>query len=303
MSNSLALYTTLYSGAEAFLPAWYGSVCAQTDRNFDLWIGADRFSQLQLADAVGRQPRANWVAPREPSTPARVRQAGIDAILGSENRYEAIVFLDCDDVMYPTRIETARAQLRTSDLAACAMEIVNKDGSPQNSIFRLTPNATVPGLLARMNAFGMSNTAYRTDLLRQIPTSDPNGRLMDWYLATASWIRGARLTFDNTPGMQYRQYAENVARVLPPFTVADISRATSLLLNHYHVVLARVPNIPAAIAAELESALANVQLFQRKVVEAPETCARYVAQLNSLQPVYLWWEWVAHPALEDLWKN
>ena len=100
MSNSLALYTTVYSGAEAFLSAWYASIAAQTDRDFDLWIGADQFSQSQLFDAVGREFRANWVAPSHPSTPAGVRQAGIDAILSSENRYEAIVFVDCDDVMY-----------------------------------------------------------------------------------------------------------------------------------------------------------------------------------------------------------
>ena len=183
------------------------------------------------------------------------------------------------------------------------MEIVDKDGTPRHSVFRLPPSATVPGLLAKTNAFGMSNTAYRAEMLRQIPASDPNGRLMDWYLATACWIRGARLAFDNTPGMLYRQYAENVARVLPPFAAADISRGTNLVLSHYHVVLSRVPNIPATIRAELESALANVQLFQRRVVQAPEVCAQYIDQLNSLQPVYLWWEWVAHPMLEDLWKS
>jgi hypothetical protein len=302
MSNSLALYTTVYPGAEEFLPAWYASVCAQTDRDFDLWIGADQFSQSQFFHTVGHKFGAHWVAPPQPGTPVAVRQAGIDAILGSEHRYEGIVFIDCDDVMYPTRIETARAQLRTNDAAACAMEIVNRDGGLRNSVFRLPVGAILPDLLARMNAFGMSNTAYRTDLLRQIPATDPHGRLMDWYLATVCWIRGGRLAFDNSPGIQYRQYAENVARVLPPFTPADISRGIDLVLSHYNVVLSRVPNIPVTIKHTLESALAKVQVF-RRAVEVPDVCAQYVDRLNRLQPSYLWWEWIAHPSLEELWKS
>ena len=303
MNNSLALYTTVYPGAEDFLPVWYASVCSQTERDFDIWIGGDRFSKAQLLKAVGEEFPLDWVSFSHPSTPAGVRQAGIDAILASEKRYEAIVFVDCDDVMYPTRIETARTQLRTSDVVACAMEIVDREGSRSGSAFRLPPTFVVPDFLARVNAFGMSNTAYRTTALRQIPGADPSGRLMDWYLATACWIRGARLAFDNTPGMQYRQYAENVARVLPPFTAADISRGTDLVLSHYHVVLSRVPNIPTPIKIALESALDSVQHFQLRVAESPDICAQYVDRLNRLQPVYLWWEWIAHPALEDLWRN
>ncbi len=75
------------------------------------------------------------------------------------------------------------------------------------------------------------------------------------------------------------------------------------MLQHYGLVLSTVSDIPDAIQSELRSALENVQRFQRSVVEVPAICAQYVDRLNDLQTTYLWWEWVAHPSLEELWKT
>jgi hypothetical protein len=303
MRNSLALYTTIYKGAEMFLSAWYQSVLAQTDCEFDVWIGVDQIEPIAVFDAVGAEFPAHWVAAEAPSTPVRVRQAGINAILSSENKYRGVVFVDCDDVMLATRLESVRTQLESNDVAACSMEIVNEDGGSLDTLFQPGPLAKIPSMLARTNAFGMSNTAYRTDLLREIPTTPPQCCLMDWFIATAGWIRGSRFHFDTTPRMQYRQYSRNIARVLPPFTSDDIRRGTALVLDHYRLVLSSVSSIPEVIRSELEFAHANAQLFLRKVVEVPAVCEQYVHRLNNLSAVYLWWEWVAHPSLEDLWKG
>ncbi len=39
--KKVALCTTIYPGVEAYLPDWYRSVRAQTDRDFQLWVGLD----------------------------------------------------------------------------------------------------------------------------------------------------------------------------------------------------------------------------------------------------------------------
>ena len=39
--STIALYTAVYPDAAPFLDAWYASVEAQTDRDFDLWISLD----------------------------------------------------------------------------------------------------------------------------------------------------------------------------------------------------------------------------------------------------------------------
>jgi hypothetical protein len=303
MSNELALYTTVYPGAERFLSSWYESLVAQTDHDFDLYIGTDQIEPRAVFGAVGNEFEAVWIAARTCSTPASVRQAGIDHILGSANRYQGIVFVDCDDVMYATRVESARIQLQNSDIAGCALEIVQEDDQPTGLFFGPVVAAAIPQMLATVNVFGMSNTAYRTHVLREIPPSPPQCRLMDWFIATAGWIRGARFSFDNTPRMKYRQYENNTARVLSPFTTEYIRLATGLVLEHYELVLSHIPGMSDGIRGELESARANVQLFSSRIAEFPYICERYVLRLNKLPASHFWWDCVAHPALEDQWKS
>jgi len=303
MSNDLALYTTMYPAAERFLSSWYQSVVAQTDRDFDLYIGADQLGPREVFSAVGNEFQAVWVTAPSGSTPTAVRQAGIDQILASANKYHGIVFVDCDDVMHPTRVESARIQLQNSDVAACALEIVKEDGQSTGSFFGPVSPAAIPQMLARVNVFGMSNTVYRTDILRAIPPSPPQGRLMDWFIATAGWVRGARFSFDNRPRMKYRQYGSNTARVLPPFTSEYIREATDLVLGHYELVLSQIPGMTDGIRGELESARANVRLFSSRIAESPHVCERYVLSLNQLPASHFWWDCVAHPALENQWKS
>ena len=127
------------------------------------------------------------------------------------------MFVDCDDVLHATGIESARMQLQHCEIAGCAMEIVRNTTSLRPN-FWAAASVAIPESLATVNVFGMSNTAYRTDVLRGISPSPPHCRLMDWFMATAGWIRGARFSFDNTPRMMYRQYGHNIAPILPPFT-------------------------------------------------------------------------------------
>ena len=303
MSKELALYTTVYPGVEKYLPSWYASVLSQTDHDFDLYIGSDQMEPRAVFNAVETEFEAVWVGAPTNGTPASVRQAGIDLILASGNRYQGIVFVDCDDVLHATRVESARNMLQESDTVGCAMEIVREDDQPTGVFFGPVTSAAIPQMLARVNVFGMSNTAYRTDALREIPSSPPQCRLMDWFIVTAAWIRGARFSFDNTPRMKYRQYGDNTARILPPFTTAYIYTATALVLDHYQLVLSHITGMPKSIRSELEAARANVQLFSSRVAEFPEVCDRYVQCLNELPTSHIWWDCVAHPALEDQWKS
>ena len=268
MSNDLALYTTVYPGAE--------SSCLP---------GMSRSLRKQIATLISRSVLIRS-GPAKCSVPSGMslgrvgdcsagQYAGrssdrleLTQFLASANKYQGIVFVDCDDVMHPTRVESARTQLQNSDIAGCAMEIVKEDGQSTGLLFGPVSPAAIPQMLARVNVFGMSNTAYRTDVLREIPPSPPQGRLMDWFLATAGWVRGARFSFDNTPRMKYRQYGNNTARVLPPFTTEYIRVATDLVLGHYELVLSQIPGMTEGIRRELESARANVQLFSSRIAES-----------------------------------
>lgn len=291
--RTVALYTTVYPGAEPYLPAWYASVQAQTDRRFDLWIGVDLLEPGAVERAMGSKVKATWVRGAPGDTPAQIRQRALARIAA---RYDAVVLVDSDDVLHPSRVAGARAALETSDLAACAMQLVDQQGDPLGITFTLPPGTTPDAVLPRTNVFGLSNTAFRSALLRRCLPIPTGAVLVDWFLATRAWLLGARLAFDPAVRMHYRQHAANTVRVCPPYTARQVARDAGLVQQHFRHVLGAGPEggVPARWA-HLESTAQDVDAFCERVVARPDRLARYVRQLNALEPAPVWWTWVAHP--------
>src|SRR2546422_4945940 len=59
--STLFPYTTLFRSQ------------TQTDRDFDLWIGADGLTPEAATEAIGVAPSASWLQARNGDTPARLR--------------------------------------------------------------------------------------------------------------------------------------------------------------------------------------------------------------------------------------
>jgi hypothetical protein len=72
------------------------------------------------------------------------------------------------------------------------------------------------------NAFGLSNTAYRCDLLRRCLPIPASAWAVDWFLATRAWLLGATIEADPVVRMDYRQHGANMASVRPPFDEARV---------------------------------------------------------------------------------
>ncbi|HEX5436192.1 MAG TPA: hypothetical protein VFW98_03460 [Gemmatimonadaceae bacterium] len=300
MSDRLALYTTVYRAATPYLREWYDSVAAQTDRDFDLWIGVDGMTCDAVCVALGAAPAARWVIGEPGDSPARLRTRAIQRMLP---HYDALLFVDCDDLLDPTRVAGARAALRTSDVAACALKIVDASGRDCGITFAPPTGQDAAALLPRYNVFGLSNTAYRTAVLARCLPVPRDAVLMDWLLATRAWVLGARLAFDPIPRMRYRQYEANIARVVQPFGHAHILAAAERVVAHYRLVLSEPAALPATHRRALCQARARAERFQRAVQSSRATLDRYVTALNALTPAYVWWWCVAHPQLEDVWSN
>jgi hypothetical protein len=98
--------------------------------------------------------------------------------------------------------------------------------------------------------------------------------------------------------MYYRQYGANTARVLPPFTEGDVDAATRLVLDHYKLMLTVKFAMNENVRCALQEAQQDVLAFYRNVVRSPGRLHVYVEQLNRLQQTHVWWDCVAHPALE-----
>ena len=69
--STLALYTAVYPAAAPFLDAWYASVQAQADRDFDLWISLDGLTEAAVVAQLGiGRPRPSS-SPNRGSRPPR----------------------------------------------------------------------------------------------------------------------------------------------------------------------------------------------------------------------------------------
>jgi hypothetical protein len=294
------MYTTVYPGVEPYLAEWYRSVLAQTDRDFTLWIGLHGVEPGAVTRAVGQELEARWVPAPASATPAQVRSAAITELLAE---HDAVVFVDSDDVLLPSRVEAARAALRSADVSGCALAVMDTSGQDLAVTFGTPDGDDAAELLPRYNVFGLSNTAYRAGILRQCLPAPDDCLLYDWLLATRAWSAGATLVFDATPRMRYRQYAANTAPMLPPFTGQQVLTASGRVLNHYDIMLDDGWRFPPAHQHRLDAERRRVRHFDAAMRSAPATLRAYVEQLNQLPPLRVWWWQVAHPQLEYLWTN
>jgi hypothetical protein len=299
--NELALYTTIYPAVLEYLPEWYYSVRSQTDQEFELWIGLDCLTREDIEKVLGRQVSAHWIAAPEGSTPAQVRQLALSQIA---LRGLDVVLVDSDDILQPSRVTGAREALLRSDLAACALEIVDETGCNVSAEFNLDPMLKPSQVLPRTNIFGFSNSAYRCELLERCLPIPREAVLVDWFLATRAWLYGAELAFDRSIRMKYRQYGFNTARVRPPFRTEQVLSDTALVRRHFQLVLAsgNQPQFLQGRWTQLLSAAHDLEQFER-CIQNSERLRVYVESLNRVVTQPIWWTSVAYPPLAHVWKQ
>jgi hypothetical protein len=298
---TLAVYTTIYPGVEAYLVDWYRSLRQQTDQEFQLWIGLDKLGSESVQNMLGADLKANWVVAPSEATPAQVRQQALARIVET---CSGVVLVDSDDLLHPSRVAAARAALQASELAGCALRLIDQQGKDLDLTLDLPPQLVPEDVFPRNNVFGFSNSAFRSDLLRRCLPIPAGAVLVDWFLATRAWLLGAKLAFDRVPRMDYRQHPANTARVRFPFNRDQVISDTALVRRHFQLLLAEpTRDFVADRVVALRRVTAEVEEFHQHIVLHPAQLDGYVQALNALQPAPLWWSCVAHPALGHMWSQ
>lgn len=297
--SRLAVYTTLYPGVEGYLADWFRSLLRQTDQDFQLWIGVDQLPLSAIERALGSRPKAHWVAASPGDSPARVRQRALAQLV---RRCDAVVLVDSDDILHPSRVRAARDALSASHVAGCALRVVDESGGDLGIVMRPPGGTQGDQVLPRNNIYGLSNSAYDCATLRRCLPIPDDAVLVDWFLVTRAWLIGARLGFDPTVRMHYRQHASNTARVRPPFTQRRVVQDTERVRAHFDIVRSAPPtgSLPERLR-QLDDVGADVERFAWQVVADPEVLDRYVHELNNSEIEPLWWSCVAHPSLRHMW--
>jgi hypothetical protein len=298
---TLAVYTTIYSGVEPYLNDWFCSLRQQTDREFELWVGLDGLTSKSVQALVGAELDATWVVASAGATPAEIREQALSRIAA---KCSAVVLVDSDDRMHPSRVEAARTSLQNAEFTGCALRIIGHLGESLGRDFSLPAHVRPDAVFPRHNVFGFSNSAIRSELLTQCLPIPRQAILVDWVLATRAWLLGARFSFDPVPRMDYRQYSANTARLQYPIRAEQVVSDTALVQQHFRLMLHSVhPGFLPERIAELKSAAAQIEEFRQSVVLDPVQLESYVEAFNAQPHAMVWWSTVAYQPLEDMWMS
>jgi hypothetical protein len=298
---SLAVYTTVYPGVERYLVDWFRSLRQQTDQDFQLWIGSDMLACEPIQKMLEGNLDARWVVAPSGATAAEVRQHVLAQVVET---CSAVVLVDSDDLLHPTRVAAARTGLDDSELAGCALCLIDQQGKQLGLTYNLPDKLGPDDVFPHNNVYGFSNSAFRSELLKKCLPIPPAAVLVDWFLATRAWLLGARLAFDRVPRMDYRQHAVNTARVRFPVDPDQVDSDTSLVRQHFQLVLAELtPEFKVDRVAAVRRAAAEVDAFHQSIVLHAGRLDDYARALNDLHPAPLWWSSVANPLLRHLWTR
>ncbi len=300
MTEALALYTVIHEGAIDYLPAWSQSVKRQSDKNFELLITLDGVNADEVEEICGGALQASWLSVANDDSPVQARQSAIEQMC---DKYRKIVFVDADDILEDTRIEGARKALEHSDLNGCSMRIIDKRARDTGVLFQPDNKNDLSSLLVTNNVFGLTNSAYKTDILRKCLPIPASCKLVDWFIAFKASLLGARLSFDHIPRMKYRQYETNTAKVLPPFNKKYIEKATDMVLGHYDLFLSLSDVMDNDMINKIKDARNRIFDFRSIIIGSNDRFDKYELALNDLTIDHIWWSCVAHPRLEKIWKN
>ena len=290
----------MYPEGTEFLPDFFKSLSTQTDTKFDLWIGLDRIRKREIAKFFSDDFPITCIERETNESNITLRQRAIEQMI---EHYNSIVFVDSDDILAPSRVSVSRSSMKHYDVYGCAMKIIDESGTDMNISFKMPPQIDISSLIPQFNIFGLSNTTYSSSVLCNCLPFPKDCVLLDWFLATRAWLQGARMCFDPKERMLYRQWSLNTARVIPPFTPEIIILSTERVLYHYHCILNNIPEIPDSKRVLFETAQNNVESFYNSIKQSPKKFQEYVRKLNQLPSNHIWWVCVAHPDLEEIWKN
>ena len=292
-----ALFSTVHPAAAPYVADFLRSVAAQEDRDFTLWLAFDLIEPAHFQEAL--TPFSDLqVVLSDNDTPASLRQRALEHLLPT---CDAVIFVDSDDVLYPSRVREAKLGLQDCDVYGCPLELIAQNGERLHRCLS-APEQDWTAAMPYTNVFGLSNTAYRTSIFEHLLPVPTEVTLVDWFFATRAYLSGARLSFGSTPQMAYRQYPNNTARILPPFSPAYIARAAQLVLGHLRTVINYPHEAPELSLEPFEARLRDVERFATAM--QGERLETYTDALNARpQEVYLWWEYVAHKELSYLWNT
>ena len=206
--NKVAFLSTVYPGADTYLDDFFKSLVTQDYKHFDVIILNDGLDNFEKYSSLYKTLNIHEI--KYTDTPAKIREKGLKYTI--ENKYDVIIFGDCDDYFKNNRLSESIRCLEAYDVVVNDFDLLSNDNkiiTPNYLSNRLNDNQEILlDYVLDKNCFGLSNTAINAKFLRSI-CFDSNLIAVDWYLFSFLLLRGIRAVFTNNTGTYYRQYEGN----------------------------------------------------------------------------------------------
>jgi predicted glycosyltransferase len=76
-----------------------------------------------------------------------------------------------------------------------------------------------------------------------------------------------------------------------------------MVFHHFNLMLSNINDLQPQYLLLINENMGIVSNFIDSIKESRETLSRYVKALNEIKEQHIWWDIVAHPKLEELWRN
>ncbi len=242
--------TVIYKQAKPYFKDLLASLASQTDKDFDLLLLNDNYSQADLIE-MGILSEAGSVNDVLSSVDGATRlvdcsskklsiaQNRIELLRSAKDAgYELAIIGDADDTFAAERVEKLKAAAKIDKESVFFYNKLIKENGDE--VFKTLPECVDDiNLIAQENFLGMSTTAIRVDKLSDAfleSLSEGDCNVFDWYLFS-------RIVLDIGPGKYvpegatiYRIYDDNEVGV-----TRDLKQEKRVKLTHYANLAKRYP--------------------------------------------------------------
>lgn len=224
----ILVFSVTYAGVEKYLDDYFNSLNQQNYTHFDILIiedGLDLPQKYFHKNLITRKSKKG-------NTTADIRFIAIE--YAKNNKYDILIFTDCDDFFSENRVENTIQSLKSVDFCVNKLIPIDKTGRMIDGIKGITVPPQL-GIIEVLNAnfFGMSNSAINLKSLPKNFYIPSEIVAVDWWLYTILLLNHRKYIYDEKVLTFYRQHDKNTAGITNSLKKESFLKGVDIKLIHY----------------------------------------------------------------------
>jgi hypothetical protein len=226
--SSTAFLTTVFPSCKDYLDDFFKSLSNQIDSDFDVIVVNNCLEDFIFF--IKKYKKLNIIEIKSNESPIQNRIKGLNYIL--DGNYSNLIFGDSDDYFSENRVSVSKEILTKNDIAVNDLVLFDEKFKIE-SIFKDIKFQKHD--LIHRNIFGLSNTAIRTKILKNL-SLEPEVEIVtyDWYLFSVLVFNNFSFKFSSETNSFYRQYASNTLGI--SFKLDENSLQNLVRIKKMHLI-------------------------------------------------------------------